>query len=568
MSINGNLEDLPFTDVIQLLHVARKSGTLRVESSLGDASIVCRDGDIVGATHPSKDINLGKILLEKKTITQEQLDEAIALMDERGPSRNPLMATLLELGHINQDAGWEGLRNLIHKTMAEIISWKEGNFYFSVNKIEIDDDFRHVPIDILEDGGGVDVKGALMEALRIFDEKNRDQQEREKKDRKEKERNAQRKKDRERLLSDDFEVPIREESEDTVTLRTTQFKEAVFLVSDGFIKHSMKSLCKEKRIFSYFSDVEKDILKEIEKCYEDGTDLVFIADLSASEESDTDLGPKSRISIIRRIKALRPELPMIILSKSYTALSQMHAFELRARTVIPLPSREITENASFVNEMKTVFSVILAALRSIFEESAELRRSVTDNRAQISSLRKRVNEIQDRKTSPDVSFVVLQYIAEYLERGIIFLVRKRELLGIGSFGVDSKGDTISAAAMRIKIPLEEPSIFRQVVKTGMVYKGPADDALLSTHIYSHIGSPVSNDVLLLPLKTENKTRAIVFGDFGRREAEPLKTDVFEILASQAGMAIEIALQRTRFSKIAPSPDYLEPEPSPSLCPVE
>ena len=62
-------------------------------------------------------------------------------------------------------------------------------------------------------------------------------------------------------------------------------------------------------------------------------------------------------------------------------------------------------------------------------------------------------------------------------------------------------------------------------------------------------------MLLLPLKTENKTRAIVYGDFGRREAESLKIDVFEILASQAGMAIEIALQRTRFSKQVLSPDY-------------
>jgi hypothetical protein len=152
--------------------------------------------------------------------------------------------------------------------------------------------------------------------------------------------------------------------------------------------------------------------------------------------------------------------------------------------------------------------------------------------------------------------VVLQYIAEYLERGIIFLVRKRDLLGIGSFGVDTKGDTISTTAMRLKIPLDEPSIFRQVVKTGMVYKGASNDELLSQHIYSRIGSPESNDILILPLKTENKTRAVVFGDFGRREAEPLKIDVFEILASQAGMAIELALQKTRFSKIAPRPDYI------------
>ena len=44
MSINGNLEDLPFVDVIQLLHVARKSGTLVLEGPNGNAAICIKCG--------------------------------------------------------------------------------------------------------------------------------------------------------------------------------------------------------------------------------------------------------------------------------------------------------------------------------------------------------------------------------------------------------------------------------------------------------------------------------------------------------------------------------------------
>ena len=403
MSIKGNLEDLPFADVIQLLHVARKSGTLRVKSGTREASIICRDGDIIGASHPSAGVNLGHILLEEKTITEEQLNAAVALMEARGPGRKPLLATLIELGHLEKTTGWEGLRALIHKTMAEIISWKEGTFHFSVDKIEIDDDFRHVPQDILDDGG-VDIKGALMEALRIFDERNRDQQEREKKEQEERERDEQRKKHRDHLLAEGFEVPLKEEPEDNVSVRLERFKEAIFLCSDGFIKHTMKTLCKEKRMFSFFSDVERDVLKEIEKCYEAGTETVLVADLSAPDESEGDLGPKSRVSIVRRIKALRPELPLVILAGRLTSAIQMHAFVLKARTVIPLPLRdESAENAAFVTEKKAALTVILSCLQSIFSESAALHRAVADNRAQISSLRKRVHEIQDRKTSQSIS---------------------------------------------------------------------------------------------------------------------------------------------------------------------
>ena len=556
MSINGNLEDLPFVDVIQLLHVARKSGTLELEGPNGKAAIVCREGDIIGACHPSEDVNLGRILIDTLTITQDQLDHAIETMDDEGAHRKPLMTTLIELGHLKKKEGWDGLRKLIHKTMAEIISWKEGTFHFAVDKIEIDDDFRHNPQDILDEDGGIDIKGALMEAFRIFDERNRNQQAREEQNRLRKEREARQKRQRALAVSDDFEVPIKEEPEDTLSIRLERFKEVVFLCTDGFIKNSMKTICKDNRMFSFISGVEKDIMREIEKCYEGGTDVVLVADLSNENGDGNELGPRQWLSLVRRIKTLRPELPLIIISKFLTPEIQTDAYALTARTVIPIPTRKGKENKTYVADMKSFFAVVISCLEGIFKENNVLRRSVKESRTHIAALRKRVLEIQDRKTSPDVSFVVLQYIAEYLERGIIFLVRKKDLLGIGSFGVDSRGDTISATAMRLKIPLAEPSIFRQVVKTGMVYKGASNDALLSQHIYSRIGSPQSNDILILPLKTENKTRALVFGDFGRRDAEPIKIDVFEILASQAGMAIELALQKTRFSKVAPKPDYL------------
>jgi hypothetical protein len=556
MSINGNLEDLPFVDVIQLLHVARKSGTLNIESAKGKAAIIVREGDIIGATHPSKTVNLGKILIDMSMITEAQLENAIDVMEDEGAHRKPLMTTLIELGHLRKKQGWDGLRTLIHKTLAEIISWQEGTFHFEVDKIEIDDDFRHIPQDIIDERGGVDIKGALMEALRIFDERNKDQKEREKSDRIKKAREVRQQQQRALALQEDFDVPIREEPEDTLSMRLERFKEAVFLCTDGFIKHSMKTICKENRMFSFISGIEKDILKEIEQCYENETDIVFVADLSNGLEGVSDLGPRSWISLVKRVKTLRPELPLIIISKKLSPEIQMEAFRLKARTVIPIPIRDEGNKAQYVMEMKRFFAVVIAGLASIFKEYNELQSSVKHNRSQIASLKKRILEIQDRKTSPDVSFVVLQYIAEYLERGIIFLVRKQDLLGIGSFGVDTRGDTISTTAMRLKIPLDEPSVFRQVVKTGMVYKGASNDDLLNRHIYSRIGAPESNDVLILPLKTENRTRAVVFGDFGRRDAEPLKVDVFEILASQAGMAIELALQKSRRTKKPSHSDFL------------
>lgn len=554
MPIVGNLEDMPLVDVVQLLHVARRSGTLKVTSDSGEAAIICRDGDIIGAIHPSPDISLGRILIEEGLVTEDQVDEAVTMMEIEGPLHKPLMSTLIELGYLEKAQGWEGLRRLIHTTLLEIVSWKRGTFQFEVDQLDIDDDFRHVPGEFLE-GGGIDLKGALMEALRIFDERNREQQQRDREEEQQRQR-AQERRDQlaQSVEDDDDEIPIHEQPEETDVDRWGRHREVVFLCTDGFIKSSVKAICKRGRMFSYVSGVERDLLEEMERCYADGTVTLFVADLSGDEGSG--LGPKKRLAMVQRIREHRPEIPLVVISNSVSPKAYAQTFALGARTLIPFPKSNKGDKERYVRQMKQFFAVLVSCLNNIFDEAYQLSKVAQDSRMQIASLKRRVNEIQDRKTSPDVSLVVLQYVAEFLERGIIFLVRKNDLLGIGSFGVDSNGETISAAAMRLKIPLDEPSLFRHVAKTGMVFKGPTDDPVLEAQIFARIGAPQCNDVMLLPLKTENRTRAIVYGDFGRREAEAVKIDVFEILASQAGMAIEIALQRTRFSKAAPKPEYL------------
>ncbi len=544
MAFNGNLEDLPFIDVLQLLHVAKKSGTLRMSSSKGTADIICRDGDIIGVTHPSEEVNLGGILIEMGEITTAQLQEAILYIKKAEPEYKPLMTTLVELGYLKKNSGWKGLETLIHRTMVEIISWKEGSFTFDVDKLPIDDDFRHFPAD-MEAGGGVDTQAALVEALRIFDERNREQLE-------QKKREDQRQKKGKRVeqtkpILDEEEAKLLsaiEEVPDDVELGPpTRSRTAILLCSDGFIKNVIKRICQDNGIYAFVSDVERDVVGEIEDSIAEGSATVLIVDLSNDESPG--LGPKKRISTVKRIKHRNPQIPLVILSNSFGVKAYTQIFEMGARTMIPKPGRKKADTKRYVQLMKRFFSVLIICLKSIFDEEHELLQRTRESRMQMSSLKRRVHEIQDRRTSPDISLIVLQYIAEYMGRGIIFLVRKDDLLGLGSFGMDSKGDTISTAAMRLRIPLSKRSVFSDVVKEGIFFQGDSEDALLQKYLFDSIGAPLSNEVLLLPLKTENKTRALVYCDFGKYEAGPVKTDALEILASQAGMAMEVAIQRGR-----------------------
>ncbi|MEM6793638.1 MAG: DUF4388 domain-containing protein, partial [Acidobacteriota bacterium] len=64
MSINGVLEDLPLADVLQFVHLGRRTGTLYMWRRDDDhrAEIAFHDGKIVSAWTPQQD-KLGDLLI-------------------------------------------------------------------------------------------------------------------------------------------------------------------------------------------------------------------------------------------------------------------------------------------------------------------------------------------------------------------------------------------------------------------------------------------------------------------------------------------------------------------------
>jgi hypothetical protein len=580
MAFGGNLEDLPFSDIIQLLHVSKKSGTLNVDGARGKAKIVCRDGFIIDATFPSDAVSIAALLLARdRIVTEEQLEDARAEIFPREDEGARMVAALIEAGHVSEEEGVAALRELIHQTLAEILTWKEGEFSFDADQLGfIGQRGEGTSVD-LGPWSGVDTQGALMDAFRVFDEKNRSIEER-KERKKERIKEAVAKisqmpsappgaakaalledapkelrdalfKDNQELDEKDLLCALEEMDDETLDRVLSPPTHAMFLCDDSFMKHSMHRLCRDNGIWATVSDLELDLKAALERGIVEGHSMVLVVDLGG--ESLDALGSQRRMAIAARMKDRNPELPLVFLGNPTETRHYLELFDLGARTVLPRPARPDDDITRAVEESKRFNDVILGCLNGIFREEYRLRLAVQENIGQMASLKKRVQEIQDRKTSPDISFIILQFIAEFLRRGIIFLVRKSDLLGLGSFGVSSHGDTISTAAMRIRIPLDTGSIFSEVVDEGVVYRGAAEDPVLRDCLHSHIGAPASAEFLLLPLKTENKTIALVYCDFGEKPASLIKTDALEILASQAGMAMEIALQRSRGDKAKPGP---------------
>lgn len=173
MSFTGDLEHLPIVDVIQLLHATRKSGILRVKSLKRESDLVFKDGYIVSASHLNNSVRIGTILMERNIITPEVLDQALLEQKNAGAERKPLIIALLDKGLVKEEDAYQGLEHLIEMTIVEILAWKRGTFTLDVLPNAIADEYRYYPGKINREIN-IDAQGALMDALRIFDEKMRD----------------------------------------------------------------------------------------------------------------------------------------------------------------------------------------------------------------------------------------------------------------------------------------------------------------------------------------------------------------------------------------------------------
>jgi hypothetical protein len=57
-------------------------------------------------------------------------------------------------------------------------------------------------------------------------------------------------------------------------------------------------------------------------------------------------------------------------------------------------------------------------------------------------------------------------------------------------------------------------------------------------------------VVLLPVISDRKVVAVLYGDFGEKEASPVQLDILEILAQQVGITLEYEFFRRQVTNAA------------------
>jgi hypothetical protein len=596
MAFTGDLEHLPIADIIQLVHTTRKSGIFSVKGDRGESRIVFSHGYIVGANHLDNSVRIGTVLVKCGAITIEDLKQALAGTKEGAQDRRPLMAVLMQVGKLKREDAVRGLKKLVEITIVELMSWTRGTFTFDTETFIFSSE-GGAAVDDAEQDVGIDAQMVLMDALRIFDERERDRA-------KGKEvpsfealyadvlpgegaRGATAESstitaddlglaDLDRLekriprpasemeIFDPVEIhrqDIRQmldgfssaEQETFVSflkksiirkpapgVAAQQADKAVVLFSgDELIRHSVMTICKEDGLPVFATDDEKDLERIVTECLSAMRMPVAVFDgpVRANGAFTEKKILSARTAVIRKY----PGVPVIQFASVDDADFFLQSYNDGVQAVFPKPLKEV-KIETYIHDTMQFLDTVKSFIKGFQERVDATNRHVKE-------LKDNMKMLREVTTASDAAMVMLAGVAEIFERAATFFVLPSELIGERSVGVGSDKSTGPIRADRLKISLSKPSIFRDVVERRLAYYGGRSDQALED-FFKEIGKPLSPAVVLLPVLCDGKVIALVYGDFGRKEAAPVHLDVLEILAQQVGTVLEYALFRRQMAKAA------------------
>lgn len=160
MALAGTLKDFGLPDIVQLIGLQRKTGTLHLKTPGESVKVIFEGGNIVAAessiSRPSD--RIGNALVTQGAITQEQLDQALAVQKQ----------TMQRLGHVliaEKIVAEDHLRKAVEAQLFQVVfrlfRWREGDYNFETQ----------ATVDYERTGAvslGADF--VLMEGIRMVDE--------------------------------------------------------------------------------------------------------------------------------------------------------------------------------------------------------------------------------------------------------------------------------------------------------------------------------------------------------------------------------------------------------------
>lgn len=146
MALKGNLRDFTITQLLNLINLARKTGTLIIEGPTDTARMAFREGKLSYAQYGQEDAALASILFRNHKISPSQyrvLRERASQMADK-----ELGLLLINAGYLTQEDILSSLKKYAVDVVRRLFTWVEGNFRFEPELVFLSDGKITVKVDL------------------------------------------------------------------------------------------------------------------------------------------------------------------------------------------------------------------------------------------------------------------------------------------------------------------------------------------------------------------------------------------------------------------------------------
>jgi hypothetical protein len=174
--------------------------------------------------------------------------------------------------------------------------------------------------------------------------------------------------------------------------------------------------------------------------------------------------------------------------------------------------------------------------------------------SELAELRSMMTEIQRRPeaSTGEIALLALRYATRILNRGVLLGVSSRGITGIGQFGVGRSNDDTPNVTNRIRhiqIPLNEPSVLAEVIERKVTYHGRLEQCPWNNYLVDQLGGLVPPEVVVTPILVEGRVAILIYGD-NLPGGHPITSiHGLELLAIEAGLAIEKNILREKLRSV-------------------
>ena len=152
MALEGYLEDFGICDILQILSLSKKTGTLTLKNQQGEGLVCFIDGQVVRASSSFFQETLGQLLHRYKLVTEDQVDEALKFQKLSGVHQ-PLGKILIDKFQIASAEIERVVAAHIEKIIFSFFSWNEGVFLFRLEEVDLFGSAVLNPLDYMLEKG-------------------------------------------------------------------------------------------------------------------------------------------------------------------------------------------------------------------------------------------------------------------------------------------------------------------------------------------------------------------------------------------------------------------------------